>query len=266
MSQALPSCEGGVHISQPANTVQAKEGPAARRTLLTVPVGHPVATHTALRSCVLFQGRPCGASPAASGETRPSSALCSACPTSMPMGPRTCWSSSRRRTRYCPIPAVRPPHRASSGLPRLAGRALPTRAARAALRTAQAPRVPQPCQPRPRRPAGGLSPVSSTHAAQVNGYIYSGGTGQQVSPPDSLGVDGTSGSILHVTRAGAHYVLVPCGTWHPQPQDCLLHGPAGTRVEAGVGLAVPPGMRGSHPLRGDQAFLCSQALPSAAAP
>ncbi|KAB0383367.1 hypothetical protein FD755_005284 [Muntiacus reevesi] len=47
---------------------------------------------------------------------------------------------------------------------------------------------------------------------QVNGYIYSGGTGQQVSPPDSLGVDGTSGSILHVTRAGAHYVLVPCGT------------------------------------------------------
>ncbi|XP_043311911.1 protein FAM234A [Cervus canadensis] len=47
---------------------------------------------------------------------------------------------------------------------------------------------------------------------QVNGYIYSGGTGQQVSPPDSLGVEGTSGSILHVTRAGAHYVLVPCGT------------------------------------------------------
>ena len=118
----------------------------------------------------------------------------------------------------------------------------------------------------PRRPASGLSPVSSTHAAQVNGYIYSGGTGQQVSPPDSLGVDGTSGSILHVTRAGAHYVLVPCGTWRPQPQDSLLHGPAGTRVEAGVGLAVPLGMRGSHPLRGDQAFLCSQALPSAAAP
>lgn len=131
---------------------------------------------------------------------------------------------------------------------------------------AQAPRVPQPCQPCPRRPAGGLNPVSSTHAAQVNGYIYSGGTGQQVSPPDSLGVDGTSGSILHVTRAGAHYVLVPCGTWHLQPQDGLLHGPAGTRVEAGVGLAVPPGMRGSRPLRGDQAFLCSQALPSAAAP
>ncbi|XP_055417523.1 protein FAM234A isoform X2 [Bubalus kerabau] len=47
---------------------------------------------------------------------------------------------------------------------------------------------------------------------QVNGSIYSGGTGQQVSPPDSLGVDGTSGSILHVTRAGAHYVLIPCGT------------------------------------------------------
>uniref|UniRef100_A0AC11D537 Family with sequence similarity 234 member A n=1 Tax=Ovis aries TaxID=9940 RepID=A0AC11D537_SHEEP len=47
---------------------------------------------------------------------------------------------------------------------------------------------------------------------QVNGSIYSGGTGQQVSPPDSLGVDGASGSILHVTRAGAHYILVPCGT------------------------------------------------------
>lgn len=79
---------------------------------------------------------------------------------------------------------------------------------------------------------------------QVNGSIYSGGTGQQVSPPDSLGVDGASGSILHVTRAGAHYILVPCGTWHPRPQDGLLHGPAGTWVETGVGLAVPPGMRG----------------------
>ncbi|XP_059934349.1 protein FAM234A isoform X2 [Mesoplodon densirostris] len=47
---------------------------------------------------------------------------------------------------------------------------------------------------------------------QVNGYVYSGGTGQQVGPPGSLGVDGTSGSILYVTSAGAHYVLIPCGT------------------------------------------------------
>ncbi|XP_066869819.1 protein FAM234A isoform X2 [Kogia breviceps] len=47
---------------------------------------------------------------------------------------------------------------------------------------------------------------------QVNGYVYSGGTGQQIGPPGSLGVDGTSGSILYVTSAGAHYVLIPCGT------------------------------------------------------
>ncbi|XP_036681536.1 protein FAM234A isoform X2 [Balaenoptera musculus] len=47
---------------------------------------------------------------------------------------------------------------------------------------------------------------------QVNGYVYSGSTGQQVGPPGSLGVDGTSGSILYVTSAGAHYVLIPCGT------------------------------------------------------
>ncbi|XP_059980428.1 protein FAM234A isoform X6 [Lagenorhynchus albirostris] len=47
---------------------------------------------------------------------------------------------------------------------------------------------------------------------QVNGYVYSSGTGQQVGPPGSLGVDGTSGFILYVTSAGAHYVLIPCGT------------------------------------------------------
>ncbi|OWK11068.1 FAM234A [Cervus elaphus hippelaphus] len=66
--------------------------------------------------------------------------------------------------------------------------------------------------PCPDRPASQGVWRIDYNAAGVNGYIYSGGTGQQVSPPDSLGVEGTSGSILHVTRAGAHYVLVPCGT------------------------------------------------------
>lgn len=52
--------------------------------------------------------------------------------------------------------------------------------------------------------------VLTREEKQVNGYIYSGSTGQLVGPPGSLGVDGTSGAILHVTRTGAPYVLLPC--------------------------------------------------------
>lgn len=260
MSQALPSCEGGVHISQPANTVQAKEGPAARRTLLTVPVGHPVATHTALRSCVLFQGRPCGASPAASGETRPSSALCSACPTSMPMGPRTCWSSSRRRTRYCPIPAVRPPHRASSGLPRLAGRALPTRAARAALGTAQAPCVPQPCQPRPRRPAGGRSEPRLLHLCRtgqrlhlLGGHRAAGqppgqsgcGRNQRLHPPRHQGGGSLRPRPLRYVASAAPGLPPPRACWHPGGggcgAGCASRDARVSPAERGPGFSVFPG-------------------------
>lgn len=50
---------------------------------------------------------------------------------------------------------------------------------------------------------------------QVHGYLYSGSTGHQIGHQGSLGVDGTSGSLLHVTRAGAHYILFPCGTLCP---------------------------------------------------
>ncbi|KAB1251880.1 Protein FAM234A [Camelus dromedarius] len=52
--------------------------------------------------------------------------------------------------------------------------------------------------------------VLTREERQISGYIYSGSTGQQVGHPGSLGVDGASGSVLHVTRAGAHYVLLPC--------------------------------------------------------
>ena len=48
---------------------------------------------------------------------------------------------------------------------------------------------------------------------QVGGYIYSGSTGHQIGHRGSLGVGGTAGSLLHVTRAGAHYILFPCGMW-----------------------------------------------------
>uniref|UniRef100_A0A8C3WKN8 Protein FAM234A n=1 Tax=Catagonus wagneri TaxID=51154 RepID=A0A8C3WKN8_9CETA len=52
--------------------------------------------------------------------------------------------------------------------------------------------------------------VLTREGKQVHGYIYSGSTGQLVGPPGSLGVDGTSGAVLHITRAGAPYVLLPC--------------------------------------------------------
>lgn len=46
---------------------------------------------------------------------------------------------------------------------------------------------------------------------QVSGAIYSGSTGYQIGHRDSLGVDGDGGALLHVTRTGAHYILLPCG-------------------------------------------------------
>nr|KAF6294831.1 hypothetical protein mPipKuh1_009705 [Pipistrellus kuhlii] len=47
---------------------------------------------------------------------------------------------------------------------------------------------------------------------EVNSYIYSGSTGHQIGHQESLGVGGTSGSLLYATRAGAHYVLLPCAS------------------------------------------------------
>ena len=76
-----------------------------------------------------------------------------------------------------------------------------------------------PVQPRGWGPVGwhgaasvsqeGFTPLSSV--LQVSGYIYSGSTGHQIGHRGSLGVGGTSGSLLHVTRMGAHYILFPCG-------------------------------------------------------
>ncbi|KAL4835732.1 hypothetical protein H8958_003998, partial [Nasalis larvatus] len=44
----------------------------------------------------------------------------------------------------------------------------------------------------------------------VSGHLYSGSTGHQIGLRGSLGVDGESGFLLHVTRTGAHYILFPC--------------------------------------------------------
>lgn len=45
---------------------------------------------------------------------------------------------------------------------------------------------------------------------EVIGSIHSGSTGDQMGHRGSLGVDGDSGALLHVTRTGAHYILLPC--------------------------------------------------------
>lgn len=52
--------------------------------------------------------------------------------------------------------------------------------------------------------------VLTQEEREVIGYVYSGSTGKQIGRGGCLGVDGTSGSLLHVTRAGAHYILLPC--------------------------------------------------------
>lgn len=68
-----------------------------------------------------------------------------------------------------------------------------------------------------------------SHVLQVNSYIYSGKTGHQIGHRGSLGVDGTSGFLLYVTRAGAHYILLPCGML------CLLGPRTASRAEATLG-------------------------------
>ncbi|XP_003417849.2 protein FAM234A isoform X2 [Loxodonta africana] len=52
--------------------------------------------------------------------------------------------------------------------------------------------------------------VLTREEKEVNGYVYSGSTGSQVGRKGSLGTDGEGGSLLHVTRTGAHYLLFPC--------------------------------------------------------
>ncbi|XP_014930345.2 protein FAM234A [Acinonyx jubatus] len=54
--------------------------------------------------------------------------------------------------------------------------------------------------------------VLTQEEKEVSGYIYSGSTGHQIGHRGSLGVGGTSGSLLHVTRMGAHYILFPCAS------------------------------------------------------
>ncbi|KAM5131533.1 protein FAM234A isoform 1-T1 [Callospermophilus lateralis] len=54
--------------------------------------------------------------------------------------------------------------------------------------------------------------ILTREATQVSGYIYSGSTGRQIGHRGSLGVDGDSGLLLHVTRTGAHYILLPCAS------------------------------------------------------
>lgn len=56
-----------------------------------------------------------------------------------------------------------------------------------------------------------LSPLLP-FATQVSGAVYSGSTGYQIGHRGSLGVDGDGVALLHVTRTGAQYILLPCGT------------------------------------------------------
>ncbi|XP_035939424.1 protein FAM234A isoform X4 [Halichoerus grypus] len=52
--------------------------------------------------------------------------------------------------------------------------------------------------------------VLTQEEKEVGGYLYSGSTGHQIGRRGSLGVGGTTGSLLHISPAGAHYILFPC--------------------------------------------------------
>ncbi|KAK2497577.1 hypothetical protein MC885_011603, partial [Smutsia gigantea] len=60
--------------------------------------------------------------------------------------------------------------------------------------------------------------VLTQEEREVIGYVYSGSTGKRIGHGGCLGVDGTSSSLLHVTRAGAHYILLPCGRLCASPK------------------------------------------------
>ncbi|KAG8508939.1 Protein FAM234A, partial [Galemys pyrenaicus] len=54
--------------------------------------------------------------------------------------------------------------------------------------------------------------VLTQEGEEVQGSLYSGGSGLPLGPSGSLGQAGPSGPLLYVTRAGAHYVLLPCAS------------------------------------------------------
>ncbi|XP_049760649.1 protein FAM234A isoform X4 [Elephas maximus indicus] len=69
--------------------------------------------------------------------------------------------------------------------------------------------------------------VLTREEKEVNGYVYSGSTGSQVGRKGSLGTDGEGGSLLHVTRTGAHYLLFPCAP-EPSATRCMSLGELAT--------------------------------------
>ncbi|XP_045705183.1 protein FAM234A [Phyllostomus hastatus] len=54
--------------------------------------------------------------------------------------------------------------------------------------------------------------VLTQEEKEVSSYLYSGSTGHQIGHRGSLSVDKTSDFLLHVTRAGAHYILLSCAS------------------------------------------------------
>lgn len=75
--------------------------------------------------------------------------------------------------------------------------------------------------PLPSRGAGSASPLLP-FALQVSGAIYSGSTGYQIGHRGNLGVDGDGAALLHVTRTGAQYILLPCGMLAATLLGCWL--------------------------------------------
>ncbi|XP_037363746.1 protein FAM234A [Talpa occidentalis] len=54
--------------------------------------------------------------------------------------------------------------------------------------------------------------VLTQEGQEVQGSLYSGGSGLQLGHCGSLGPAGASSPLLYKTRAGAHYVLLPCAS------------------------------------------------------
>ncbi|XP_021076988.1 protein FAM234A [Mus pahari] len=54
--------------------------------------------------------------------------------------------------------------------------------------------------------------ILAQEGQEVSGAIYSGSTGYQIGHRGGLGVDGDGVALLHVTRTGAQYILLPCAS------------------------------------------------------
>lgn len=167
------------------------------------------------------------------------------------MGPQTCWSLSRRRTRYRPIPAVRAPKTGRESAPRQSRR-------RSSENSAGAPRPPALSAP-PQTPCGRSEPrllhscctgkwlhLLGWHRAAGQPPGQSGcGRNQRLHPPRHQGGGPLRPRPLRYVAPAAPGQPPPRACWHPGGgrcgAGCASRDARVSPAERGPGFSVFPG-------------------------